>query len=147
MRLRALCRLRLAFLGGQGEDSGLMATTVIHVRDMREGDVYIGHRNNRYGLPESIWANPHYKDDCSQEEKVERFEAYLKKRPDLLAHLAHSQRQATGLLVQAEGVSRRCARQTGRRILIRRHGLLGINSSDFMPFHEQPWHGLMAHRH
>jgi hypothetical protein len=87
MRLRALCRLRLAFLGGQGEDSGLMATTVIHVRDMREGDVYIGHRNNRYGLPESIWANPHYKDDCSQEEKVERFEAYLKKRPDLLAQL------------------------------------------------------------
>lgn len=64
-----------------------MATTVIHVRDMREGDVYIGHRNNRYGLPESIWANPHYKDDCSQEEKVERFEAYLKKRPDLLAQL------------------------------------------------------------
>lgn len=54
---------------------------------MREGDVYIGHRNNRYGLPESIWANPHYKDDCSQEEKVERFEAYLKKRPDLLAQL------------------------------------------------------------
>jgi hypothetical protein len=64
-----------------------MPTTVIHVRDMREGDVYIGHRHNRRGLPESEWANPHYKDDCTQEEKVERFEAYLKTRPDLLARV------------------------------------------------------------
>ena len=60
-----------------------MPTTVIHVRDMRESDIYIGHRNNRYGLPESMWANPHYKDDCSQEEKVRRFEVYIMKRGPL----------------------------------------------------------------
>lgn len=30
---------------------------MIHVRDMREGDVYIGRRNNRHRLKESIWAN------------------------------------------------------------------------------------------
>ena len=69
-----------------------MLTKVIHVRQhIAEGrpatDVYIGHRSNRFGLAESIWANPHYKDDCTQEEKVERFEVYLKTRPDLLARV------------------------------------------------------------
>jgi hypothetical protein len=64
-----------------------MPTTVIHVRDMRDGDVYIGHRNNRYGLPETIWANPHSRDKCSQEEKVRRFEVYVMKWPDLLARV------------------------------------------------------------
>lgn len=41
-------------------------TTVVHVRDvldrLRVGDpevVYIGRANRRYGLPASIWANPH----------------------------------------------------------------------------------------
>jgi hypothetical protein len=62
-------------------------TTVIHVHDMQERDVYIGHRYNRKRLPESIRANPHYRDNCTQEEKVERFEAYLKRRPDLLARV------------------------------------------------------------
>ena len=72
---------------------------------------------NRFGLPESIWANPHYRDNCTQQEKVERFEAYLKTRPDLLAQL-HVLRQAAGLLVQAESVSRRRYSQTGRCIVI-----------------------------
>lgn len=33
-------------------------TRVIHVREMVEGDIYIGRRNNRYRLKETIWANP-----------------------------------------------------------------------------------------
>jgi hypothetical protein len=33
-------------------------TVVIHVNEMREGDIYIGRRNNRRGLPESEFANP-----------------------------------------------------------------------------------------
>ena len=68
----------------------IMPTTVIHVRDMRDGDAYIGHRFTRggYNLSETIWANPSQrKDKCTQEEKVERFEAYLQTRPDLLARV------------------------------------------------------------
>ena len=67
--------------------SDQMRTTVIRVRDMRDGDIYIGHRNLRYGLPETIWANPHYKDNCSQEEKVARFERHILSKPELFAQI------------------------------------------------------------
>jgi hypothetical protein len=65
-----------------------MSTTVIHVRDMRKGDVYIGRRNNRNKLPESIWHNPFViGKDGTREEVIAKFEAYLMRRPGLLAQL------------------------------------------------------------
>jgi hypothetical protein len=36
------------------------------------GCVYIGHRNNRYGSPESKWANPYRKKDGTREERIEK---------------------------------------------------------------------------
>ena len=54
-----------------------MPIMVIHVRDMREGDVYIGRRNNRRKLPESIWHNPfEIGRDGTREEVIAKFEAY-----------------------------------------------------------------------
>jgi len=65
-----------------------LPTSVIHVRDMQEGDVYIGRRNARYGLPESIWHNP-FKvgKDGTREEVIAKFEAYLLASPELLAQI------------------------------------------------------------
>ena len=65
-----------------------MPTTVIHVRDMRDGDVYIGRRNNRRNLPGSIWHNPfEIGKDGTREEVIARFQAYFMNRFDLLAQL------------------------------------------------------------
>ena len=61
---------------------------VIHVRDMRAGDVYIGRRNNRRNLPESIWHNPFViGKDGAREEVLAKFEVYLRARPELRARL------------------------------------------------------------
>ena len=63
-------------------------TTVVHVRDMRAGYVYIGRRNNRRNLPESIWHNPFVAGrDGTREEVIAKFEAYLLAKPALLAQL------------------------------------------------------------
>ena len=65
-----------------------MPTTVIHVRDMRDGDVYIGRRNNRRNLSGSIWHNPfEIGKDGTREEVIARFQAYFMNRFDLLAQL------------------------------------------------------------
>ena len=65
-----------------------MSTTVIHVRDMRKSDVYIGRRNNRKKLPESIWHNPFViGKDGTRAEVIAKFQAYLMKRLELLAQL------------------------------------------------------------
>ena len=65
-----------------------MSTTVIHVRDMRDGDVYIERRNNRKNLPESIWHNPfEIGKDGTREEVISKFEAYILAKPELLAQL------------------------------------------------------------
>jgi Domain of unknown function (DUF4326) len=65
-----------------------MSTTVIHVRDMRKGDVYIGRRNNRNKLPESIWRSPFViGKDGTREEVIAKYEAYIPAQPHLLAQL------------------------------------------------------------
>ena len=55
---------------------------------MRDGDVYIGRRNNRSKLPESIWHNPfEIGKDGTREEVIAKFEAYILAKPELLAQL------------------------------------------------------------
>jgi Domain of unknown function (DUF4326) len=65
-----------------------MSTTVIHVRDRRKNDVYIGRRNNRLKLPESIWHNPFVIGKAgTREEVIAKFEACILAKPELLAQL------------------------------------------------------------
>ena len=65
-----------------------MSTTVIHVRDRRKNDVYIGRRNHRLKLPESIWHNPFVIGKAgTREEVIAKFEAYILAKPELLAQL------------------------------------------------------------
>ena len=70
-----------------------MPTIVIHVRDMREGDVYIGRYVGRgkRKFAASIWQNPpdigKIGKHGTREEVIAKFEAYLKTRPDLLARV------------------------------------------------------------
>ena len=55
---------------------------------MRDGDVYIGRRNNRRNLSGSIWHNPFVVGkDGTREDVIAKFEAYLMTRPDLLARV------------------------------------------------------------
>jgi hypothetical protein len=73
---------------GAGRTGEPMPTTVIRVRDMRKGDVYIGRRNNRKKLPESIWHNPFViGKDGTREEVLAKYEAYILAQPELLAQL------------------------------------------------------------
>lgn len=67
----------------------LMPPSVIHVRDMAEGDVYIGRRHNRLGLPASKWANPHHVDAAlgGREQAVEAYRRHLLASKALLAAL------------------------------------------------------------
>lgn len=63
-----------------------MATTVIHVRDMRPDDVYIGRPMPRQRLKGSRWANPYRVTlDQSRETAIRLYRLYLEGRPDLLA--------------------------------------------------------------
>ena len=73
---------------------------VIHVRDMRAGDVYIGRRNNRRNLPESIWHNPFViGKDGAREEVLAKFEVYLQGPAGTAGPAPRAQGQAAGLLV------------------------------------------------
>jgi hypothetical protein len=64
-----------------------MPTRVVHV-DREPYDVYIGRRNERRGLPESVWHNPYREGrDGTRAEVIAKFRAYLMGRPDLLARL------------------------------------------------------------
>lgn len=59
--------------GGTGE------TTVIHVRDMRPGDVYIGRANPRHQLRASRWRNPyHITPSSPREETIGRYEILVR---------------------------------------------------------------------
>ncbi len=59
--------------------------------------VYIGRANKQYGLEESQWANP-YKigKDGTRQEVIEKYRAYIKGRPDLLASLSDLEGQPLG---------------------------------------------------
>ena len=64
-----------------------MPTTVIHVRDMRDGDVYIGRKAP--GFPQgSIWGNPfHEGRDGTREEVIKKYRQYLREFPLLTAQI------------------------------------------------------------
>ena len=64
-----------------------MTTTVIHVREMREGDVYIGRKAR--GFPQgSIWGNPFViGGDGTRGEVIAKYKAWLMTKPDLLARV------------------------------------------------------------
>lgn len=69
-----------------------MATTVIHVRDMVDGDVYIGRAVPRKGLKASPWANPFRVENGDQMAAVFRFQRWLASGADpralwILAHV------------------------------------------------------------
>lgn len=66
-----------------------MATTVVHVRDMQPGDVYIGRPMPRRGLAGSRWANPYrVTADQPRERTIEAYREYVTtRRPDLIAAL------------------------------------------------------------
>lgn len=63
-------------------------TTVVNVKT-DEYDIYIGRRNNRYGLPESDWANPYVIGrDGTRDEVIQRYRDYLRDQPELLIRLS-----------------------------------------------------------
>ncbi len=50
--------------------------------------VYIGRRNNRYGLPQSKWANPYkLSDGYSREDALTLYRQYILNKPGLLEDL------------------------------------------------------------
>lgn len=63
-------------------------TTVIHVHDMRDGDIYIGRAVSRRRLKASPFANP-FKlgKDGDRPEIMDKYREYILTRPDLLARL------------------------------------------------------------
>jgi hypothetical protein len=61
-------------------------TTVIHVRDFRPGDVYIGRAHKNFA--ESKWHNPYRIGvDGTREQVLLKYFFYIITRPDLLAAL------------------------------------------------------------
>ena len=65
--------------------SGIARTTVIHVRDMQRGDVYVGRAVSSRGLKASPLANPfQIGRDGTREEVIEKYRARLRNRPDLV---------------------------------------------------------------
>jgi hypothetical protein len=65
---------------------GDQPTTVVHCR--REPyDVYIGRRMNRFGLPQSRWANPYPLAMGTREQVIEAYRRHLLASPELLAAL------------------------------------------------------------
>jgi hypothetical protein len=65
--------------------------SVVHVNSGEPYDVYIGHKNPRYGLEESIWANPYNrayrKGEITRGESLMKYREYILSRPDLLRRL------------------------------------------------------------
>lgn len=54
------------------------------------GHIYIGHRNQGWGLPRSRWANPYVRRWMSPAERIatlHAYEAFLRRRPDKLEAL------------------------------------------------------------
>jgi len=69
---------------------GAVHTRVVNITNPRhaQADIYIGRRNNRLGLPESIWANP-YKigPDGDRETVIEKYRAWLLRSPYLVLQI------------------------------------------------------------
>lgn len=64
-----------------------MKTTVLNIKSA-ECDVYIGRKNSRKGLKQSIWANPFpIEAGCTREQSIEKFTRYLLDSPELLARV------------------------------------------------------------
>lgn len=64
-------------------------TTVIHVRDMKPGDLYIGRLMPRQKLAGSRWSNPYrITRDQSRETAIRLYRLYIEDRPDLMASLS-----------------------------------------------------------
>jgi Domain of unknown function (DUF4326) len=74
------------------------ATRVIKIKDQPDTYyVYIGRENKRHGLGESKWANPYQiGKDGTRQEVIEKYRAYIKSRPDLLASLSELEGQTLG---------------------------------------------------
>lgn len=63
-------------------------TTVIHVRDMQPGDIYIGRPMPRQRLAGSRWSNPYrVTRDQPRETAIRLYRLYVTDRPDLMAAL------------------------------------------------------------
>lgn len=62
-----------------------MSTTVIHVSEMKPGDIYIGRYNRHFNLPQHQLANP-FKigSDGTREEVIKKYEDYLLDHPELM---------------------------------------------------------------
>jgi hypothetical protein len=85
-------------LGENGISEHRISTHVINIKHNPSAYyVYIGRANKRYGLEESKWANP-YKigKDGTRQEVIEKYRAYIKSRPDLLASLSDLEGQPLG---------------------------------------------------
>jgi hypothetical protein len=65
-----------------------MTTTVIHVRDRQDGDIYIGRAMPRHRLKGSPFANP-FKigPDGTRDEVIAQYREYILSRPALIAML------------------------------------------------------------
>ena len=63
-------------------------TTVIHVRDMQPGDVYIGRAVPRRRLEASVLGNPFIVGkDSTREEVIAKYRQYIERQSDLLTML------------------------------------------------------------
>ncbi|MGE3267106.1 MAG: DUF4326 domain-containing protein [Chloroflexota bacterium] len=66
----------------------MMMTTVIHVRDMRPGDIYIGRSSPGQRLAGSRWANPYrIRPDQPRDAVIALYLEYVLSRPELMAAL------------------------------------------------------------
>jgi hypothetical protein len=76
---------------------------------MRKSDVYIGRRNNRLKLPESIWHNPFVIGKAGTRAEVNREVRNLHPGQAGAARpTARSQGEAAGMLLRAATMSRPC---------------------------------------
>lgn len=63
-------------------------TTVAHVNDHIPGSVYIGRRNARYKLAQSVWANPFpVGPNMTRADAIIKFEEHLARHPELWRRL------------------------------------------------------------
>lgn len=74
-------------------------TKVVNIKDKPTPhyDVYIGRANKWFGLEASKWANPYVlKKEEARGSTLERYEAYVRSRPDLMAALPELEGKVLG---------------------------------------------------
>lgn len=70
---------------------------VVNILHGEEYDVYIGRANRSYNLPASPWANPYLNGvDGDRETVLDKYEQYVRSRPDLLARLPELEGKTLG---------------------------------------------------